>query len=36
MLVQFLGVRRNGKGKNAYYVIRLGKILKLKRWTPEP
>ena len=32
MLVEFRGVRRYGKGRNAYYAIRLGKILKIKRW----
>ncbi|MGC3958902.1 MAG: hypothetical protein QM813_13475 [Verrucomicrobiota bacterium] len=32
MLVEFLGVRRYGKGRAAYYAIRLGRILKLKRW----
>lgn len=31
-LVEFRGVRRYGKGKNAYYAIRLGRILKLRRW----
>ncbi len=34
MLVEFLGVRRYGKEPNAYYAIRLGRILKLKRWKP--
>jgi len=32
MLVEFRGVRRYGRGHNAYYAIRLGKILKIKRW----
>lgn len=32
MQVEFLGVRRYGKGHNAYYAIRLGRILKLKGW----
>lgn len=32
MLVEFLGLRRYGKGRNAYYAIRLGRILKIKRW----
>lgn len=32
MQVKFLGLRRYGKGRNAYYAIRLGKILKIKRW----
>lgn len=35
MQVEFLGVRRYGKGRNAYYAIRLGRILKLKRWRTE-
>jgi hypothetical protein len=34
MLVQFGGLRRYGKGCNAYYAIRLGHILKIKRWSP--
>ena len=32
MVVEFLGVRRYGKGRKAYYAIRLGRILKVKRW----
>lgn len=32
MLVEFLGLRRYGKGRSAYYAIRLGRILKLTRW----
>jgi ASC-1-like (ASCH) protein len=32
MLVEFRGLRRYGKGRNAYYAIRLGKILQIKRW----
>jgi len=32
MTVEFLGLRRYGKGRNAYYAIRLVRILKLKRW----
>lgn len=32
MLVEFGGVRRYGKGRDAYYAIRLGRILKIKRW----
>jgi hypothetical protein len=32
MQMEFLGVRRYGKGRNAYYAIRLGRILKIKRW----
>ena len=32
MLVEFRGIRRYGKGPKAYYAIRLGRILKLRRW----
>jgi hypothetical protein len=32
MLVEFRGLRRYGKGRNAYYAIRLGRILRIKRW----
>lgn len=32
MQVQFRGLRRYGKGRAAYYAIRLGRILKIKRW----
>ena len=32
MVVEFVGLRRYGKGRAAYYAIRLGKIMKLKRW----
>jgi hypothetical protein len=32
MLVEFRGLRHYGKGRNAYYAIRLGRILKIKRW----
>lgn len=32
MLVEFRGLRRYGKGRNAYYAICLGRILKIKRW----
>jgi len=32
MLVEFLGLRRVGKGRGAKYAIRLGRILKIKRW----
>ncbi len=32
MLVEFRGLRRYGKGRNAYYAIQLGRILKIKRW----
>ena len=31
MQVEFLGLRRYSKGRDAYYAIRLGKILKIKR-----
>jgi len=34
MLLEFRGLRRYGKGRNAYYAIRLGRILKIKRWKP--
>jgi hypothetical protein len=34
MLVEFRGVRRIGKGCNAQYAIRLGNILKIRRWKP--
>ena len=32
MVVEFRGLRRYGKGGSAYYAIRLGRILKVKRW----
>src|SRR3974390_35737 len=32
MLVEFRGVHRYGKGRSARYAIRLGRILKVKRW----
>ena len=32
MLVEFRGLRRYGRGRNAYYAIRLGRILNIKRW----
>jgi hypothetical protein len=32
MLVEFLGVRKYGKGRSGYYAIRLGRILKIKHW----
>lgn len=35
MLVEFLGVRRYGKGRGAYYAIRLGRILKVRRLKAE-
>jgi ASC-1-like (ASCH) protein len=32
MLVEFVGLRRYGRGKSAYFAIRLGKVFKIKRW----
>jgi hypothetical protein len=32
MLVEFRGVHRDGKGPNADYAIRLGCILRVRRW----
>jgi hypothetical protein len=32
MLVEFRGLRRYGRGRNAYYAIRLGRILRIRRW----
>ncbi len=32
MLVEFRGLRRYGRGRDAYYAIRLGRILKVRRW----
>jgi hypothetical protein len=32
MPVEFRGLRRFGKGRNAYYAISLGRILKIKGW----
>lgn len=32
MLVEFRGVRKYGKGRSGYYAIRLGRILRVKRW----
>ena len=34
MLVEFRGLRRCGKGHNAYYAIQLGRIVKVRRWRP--
>ena len=34
MLAKFRGLRRYGKGRNAYYAIQLGCILKINRWKP--
>jgi hypothetical protein len=35
MLVEFRGLRRIGRGRKGEYAIRLGKILRLKRWPPR-
>jgi ASC-1-like (ASCH) protein len=32
MLVEFRGLRRYGKKRRAYYAIRLGRILRIRRW----
>lgn len=32
MLVEFRGLRRYGEGSGAYYAIRLGRVLKIRRW----
>lgn len=32
MLVEFIGLRRYGRGRDARYAIRLGRVLKIKRW----
>jgi hypothetical protein len=34
MQVEFLGVRKVRKWGGRYYAIRLGRILKIKRWRP--
>jgi len=34
MTVKFLGLRRYGRGRTAYYAIRLGEVVKIKRWSP--
>jgi ASC-1-like (ASCH) protein len=34
MLVEFRSLRRYGDGRNAYYAIRLGKILRIRHWDP--
>jgi ASC-1-like (ASCH) protein len=34
MLVEFRGLRRYGKGRNACYAIQHGCILKIQRWRP--
>lgn len=33
MLVEFKGLRRFGKGRQAQYALRLGQILWVKRWS---
>ena len=35
MLVEFRGLSRVGKGRGAEYAIRLGRNLKITRWTPD-
>jgi hypothetical protein len=32
MRVEFRSVRKRGRGRSGYYAIRLGKILKIRRW----
>lgn len=32
MLVEYRGLRKRGRGRSAEYVIRLGRVLKVKRW----
>jgi hypothetical protein len=32
MLVEYRGLRRYGRGRDAYYAIRLGNILRIRRW----
>ena len=34
MLVEFRGYRIRGKGRKKEFAIRLGRILKIKRWKP--
>ena len=34
MLVEYRGYRIQGKGKKKEFAIRLGRILKIKRWKP--
>ena len=34
MLVEYRGYRVQGKGKKKEFAIRLGRILKIKRWKP--
>ena len=33
MLVEFRGLRRYGRGRKARYAIRLGRILRIRRWS---
>ena len=35
MLVEYRGLGRDGRGRNADYVIRLGRVIKTKRWPPK-
>jgi hypothetical protein len=35
MRVECRGISRVGKGRGAEYAIRLGRILEIKRWTPD-
>jgi hypothetical protein len=35
MWVEYRGLSRDGKARNADYVIRLGRVLKKKRWRPK-
>jgi hypothetical protein len=32
MSVEFRGLRRYGRGGDAYYAIRLGRILRIRHW----
>jgi hypothetical protein len=32
MLVEFRGLRRYGKGRQAHYAIRLGRVLRIRNW----
>jgi hypothetical protein len=35
MLVEFCALSHVGTGRSAEYAIRLGRILEIKRWTPD-
>jgi hypothetical protein len=35
LLVEFRGLRRYGKGRQAYYAIRMGRILRVKNWPAQ-